>query len=289
MQDTHVRRHLLLQVTAGHGISLRRPGAVGKIAKLRYRIAAQSEATMAGTDGESASRDIQSEAMRHAGANNLPAAFSVLEASADAVDVSKNYSDFVKALYRDRKDVTQMLAAARAGVRYCLSAAEQAVLSERAVTLKTNARIIAFNAAANAWPGWGDEGIVIEKQHIAEATELALRSLQLVQELKLGPDRIGTAHWLIGALHLAASRGDQAIAELRLACDAYRAGANRRSELLALGYLGLARKRHHAPDFSPDELDEIYRQLQQDGSAEAIAFIQQLKTADRLLPDQLVL
>jgi hypothetical protein len=261
------------------------PSAVGNIAKIRYRIAAQSEATMAQTDGESASRRVQSEAMRHAAANNLPAAFSILEAGADAVDVSKKYSDFVKVLSRDRKDVTQMLAAARAGIRYCLAAAEQAVLSERAVTLKTNAGIIAFNAAANAWPGWGDEGIVIEKPHLAEGTELALRSLQLVQELKLGPDRVGTAHWLIGALHLAAGRSEQAIAELRLACDAYRAGANHRSELLALGYLGLARKRRRAPDFSSDEIEEVYRQLRHDGSKDAIAFVQQLKTADRLLPD----
>src|ERR1700748_2946560 len=111
--------------------------------------------------------------MRYAAANNLPAAFSVIEAGADAVDVSKRYGAFVKALYRDRKDVTQMLAAARAGIRHCLEAAEQVVASEpdTAVTLKTNARIIAFNAAANGWPGWGDEGITIEQRHIAEATE----------------------------------------------------------------------------------------------------------------------
>jgi hypothetical protein len=101
--------------------------------------------------------------------------------------------------------------------------------------------------------------------------------------LKLGHDRLGTAYWLIGALNLADGHGDQAIADLELAREAYRAGDHRRSELLALGYLGLARERYRAPDFSPDEVEEVYLHLQQDGAAEAVAFLKQLRTTDLLL------
>ena len=41
------------------------------------------------------------------------------------------------------------------------------------MALKTKAKVIAYNAAANGWPGWGDDGIVITQSHIEEAFDLA--------------------------------------------------------------------------------------------------------------------
>ena len=55
------------------------------------------------------------------------------------------------------------------------------------------------------------------------------------------------------------------------------------SELLALGYLALARSRQGTPERHRNELEEICQQLQKDGSPQAIAFVNQLRTADRLL------
>jgi hypothetical protein len=140
--------------------------------------------------------------------------------------------------------------------------------------------VLAYNAAANSWPGWGDEGIVIQRRHIDEGIELALCGLRLVKELNLGHVQLGTSQWLVGALHLAGGRTEEAIAALICARDAYGAAGRRAEELMALGYLALARKRVQ-PQLS--ELDEICRALQQDGSSQAAAFVQQLRTADRLL------
>ena len=236
-------------------------------------------------DSEAVSKQTVSQALQHAEANDLAAMQAVIEADADAAEVAQRYADLTQALYRERKNVTQMLAVAKAGIAYCLGAAERAAVTDpaAAATLKTKAKVIAYNAAANSWPGWGDEGIVIAPSHIEDAFDLAQRSLALVEDLKLGHRQVGTSQWLVGALHLAAGRSDEAIVALTRARDAYSAGGERASELLALGYLALARSRQDTPERHRAELEEICLQLQQDGSPQAMAFAKQLRTADRLL------
>jgi len=168
-----------------------------------------------------------------------------------------------------------------AGISGAGSQAERAGATDpvAAATLKTKAKAIAYNAAANSWPGWGDDA----PSHIADASDLAQRSLELVEDLKLGHRQVGTSQWLVGALHLAAGRSDDAIVALTRARDAYGAGGERASELLALGYLALACSRQDTPERHRAELEEICLQLQQDGSPQAMAFVKQLRTADRLL------
>jgi hypothetical protein len=235
-------------------------------------------------NSEVLSKQMLSEALEHAESNDLAAMRSVLEADADAVAVAQRYGEVAQALYHQRKNVTQMLAVAKAGIAYCLGAAEQAAKdAAQAATLKTKAKVIAYNAAANSWPGWGDEGIVITQSHIADGFDLAMLSLELVEDLKLEHRQHGTSQWLVGALHLAAGRSDEAIAALTHAHDAYAAGGERASELLALGYLALARSRQDTPERHRAELEEICQQLQTDGSPQAVAFAKQLRTADRLL------
>jgi hypothetical protein len=228
-------------------------------------------------EGEVGSKQALLEALRLADSNELTAMRSVLEAGADAAEIAQRYADVAQALYRERKNVTQMLTVAKAGITYCLSAAAKDPAA--AATLKTKAKAIAYNAAANSWPGWGDEGIIIKPSHIEEASGLAARSLELVEDLKLGHRQVGTSQWLVGALHLAAGRSDDAIAALSRARDAY----ERVSELLVLGYLALARSRQGTPEHHRNELEEVCQQLQKDGSPQAIAFVNQLRTADRLL------
>jgi Mg-chelatase subunit ChlI-like protein len=242
------------------------------------------ETVMAHGSDNVAFQQALSEALRHAGSNDLGAIRSVLEANADAVEVSQRYADLAQALYNQRKGVAQMVAVAKAGIQYCLDAAARLASKDpsAAETLKNNAKVIAFNAAANSWPGWGDEGVVIKQTDIQEGTDLATRSLKLVEQLKLGHDQLGNAHWLIGALHLAASRSGDAITALTCARESFSAGANRISELMALGYLALARKRQGVPE-GPNELEQVCKELQKDGSQDAIAYVQQLRTADRLL------
>jgi hypothetical protein len=234
---------------------------------------------------EAVSKQTLSKALGYAASNDLAAMRSVLEADADAAEIAQRYADVAQALYREHRNVTQMLAVAKAGIAYCLGAAERAAAKDPAAAamLKTKAKVIAYNAAANSWPGWGDEGIVITQSHIEEASGLAARSLDLVEDLKLGHRQLGTSQWLVGALHLAAGRSDDAVAALTRAREAYAAGGERASELLALGYLALARRGQGTPERHRAGLEEICQQLQKDGSPQAMAFVNQLRTADRLL------
>jgi hypothetical protein len=236
-------------------------------------------------DGEVGSKQALVEALRLADSNELTAMRFVLAAGADAADIAQRYADVTQALYRERKNVTQMLAVAKMSITYCLGAAERAAATDpaAAAALKTKAKAIAYNAAANSWPGWGDEGIIIKPSHLEEASGLAARSLELVEDLNLGPRQVGTSQWLVGALHLAAGRSDDAIATLSRARDAYAAGGERVAELLALGYLALARRRQGTPERHRNEMEEICQQLQKNGSPQAMAFVNQLRTADRLL------
>ena len=114
-----------------------------------------------------------------------------------------------------------MAAIGKAAVRYHLKRSELARDVAATVKLKTAAKTLAYNVAANCWPGWGDEGVVIEASHIDAGLELAILSLRLVEELALGPHQLGNAHWLVGALQLAAGRLDASLLSFGQARDAF--------------------------------------------------------------------
>jgi hypothetical protein len=244
------------------------------------------EISMSQSSGESDLRQTQSEAMRLVDAGDFQAAFLLVESGGDPVHISASYNDFAQALYNQRKDVTEMLAVARRGVSYSLEAAERVGSSDagRAATLKENVKIIAYNAAANSWPGWGDEGVVIEPRHLVEGSDLADQAFRLVEELELGNKQLGNGQCLIGALHMAAGRGAAADAAFQRAQEANRAAGAQAPELMVEGYRALLRKRF--PEIHPQgalDFEEVSRRLEQNGSKEALFFLQQLKTADQLL------
>ena len=232
---------------------------------------------------ESDWREAQTEVMRLVESGNFLAAISYLEAGKDAVTVSANYIRFAQSLYKERKDVSRMLDAARRGIAYSLNAAAREELEAMAATLKENAKTIAFNAAANCWPGWGDD-VIIEPTHLMEAVDLAVQCLRLVEELKLGNIRLGRAYWLIGALALARGLGGDADEAFEHAQSAFHAEGADASELMVQGYRALSRMRQpRSQDLGAEEFSEVRQRLQEDGSKEALFYLQQLTTADRLL------
>src|SRR5262245_60147081 len=90
-------------------------------------------------NSEAISKQTLSEALHHAESNNLAAMRSLVETDANAAETAQRYADVAQALYRERKNVTQMLAVARAGIAYCLDAAERATAQDPAAAamLKT--------------------------------------------------------------------------------------------------------------------------------------------------------
>jgi len=210
---------------------------------------------------------------------------SAIDAYPDPVTMSTAFNSVARTLYRQDKDVSNMLVAGDTGLAYCLKKSAVESDKDRARELKKLARIIAFNTAANCWPGWGDAGIVIAKSHISAAIELAAKCRDLSQELAQAPRERGGAHWLVGALELAAGRFSAARSAFEEAERVYGSDEALSSYvLMARGYIALAQKAEPQSHMANAEaLNKALEQLRFEGSKDAIFFAEQIATADRLL------
>ncbi len=217
-------------------------------------------------------------------AGKVVEAISVLKAIPSPIEASLAFNELSQHTYRDLHDVSSMVALANAGTQFALLKAASFENSADSEKLKKSAKVLAFNAAANCWPGWGDVGIDIKTDHLQEGLQLAILSRDLVAELNLGHKERGNAHWLIGALHLALGQYAIAVAEFQRSKAESQAGADSNCVLLADGYMALVLKAQ--PDSRLDGDDELARilvLLGNQGSKEAQFFSNQLITADRVL------
>jgi hypothetical protein len=208
-----------------------------------------------------------------------------IDAYEDPLAMAAALNAVVKKLYRESRDITNMIAAGDLGVAYCLRKAALESDSNKIIELKKLGQIIAFNTAVNCWPGWADSGAVIEEAHIRAAIELAVRSRDLVQELALPARAQGGAHWLLGALELAAGRFDVARGAFEQAEQAFLIDdAIFAYTLMARGYVALARKADPRSRLEgADMLRSALESLRAEGSKDAAFFADQLATADRVL------
>jgi hypothetical protein len=212
------------------------------------------------------------------------AAVAAMKAIDDPAQASSGFDRLSRKLYNARTDVTNMIAVAEAGIAFCLDQAQRTDSSEIARELKTTAKTIAFNAGANCWPGWGDDGIDIAPTHIRSGVKLAEVCRDLVAELQLGHKQAGNAIWLIGALKLAAGDPTAALDAFQQARGLAEAGGNEVGVRMAAGYCALARKADAATaPAGAQELELALMRLRELDSKEANFFVQQLVTADRIL------
>lgn len=212
-----------------------------------------------------------------------------LEAAASGADrraIVKAHEELARWLCNSRKDPDAMLACGKAGVRLGLAGADMRDAGDDALDrdLKRAAQILANNVAANCWPGWGDEGIVLTADHVKEGLALAETSLSICQALGPSPEQLANGRWLIGALQFSVGDHEAALASFDLAEQANLQAEKRVEALMARGYQFLVMKRSPAAaEEAAAELDKILATLSEDGSKPAQFFAQQLRTADALL------
>lgn len=132
-------------------------------------------------------------------------AFAWIQSLGTPSEVGEIYNQAVRQLYWLEKGARGLARVGNAGISFCLTQAEKLenIDPKAANEFKTQAKIIAYNLAANSWPGWGDEGVVIAKSDTEAGFEAALLNLKLALELKKPADKIAVAYWLLSAMQLA--------------------------------------------------------------------------------------
>jgi hypothetical protein len=169
-------------------------------------------------------------------------AIAQIEATHVPLYVAKSYSQLVQDLYHRAKDVPLMLMIGRAGVQFSLHEARRHDGSDPALAreLRALAKTIAYNLAANCWPGWEEPGIVITPGELEHGHDLARLNLHLAHDLQVTPDKIAAAYWLLGAHQLAAKETAAAVDSFEQSAKLYEQAAQVDSQRMAEGYVGIA-------------------------------------------------
>ncbi len=211
------------------------------------------------------------------------AAFAKLESSGTPAEVAALYSKSVFVLYGE-KDVPLTVAFGRRGIAFALEAARADGLPEESATdLRATAKTIAYNVAANTWPGWDDEGIEISQTDLALGLDCARLNLRLAVELDKPADKVSAAHWLLGAQQMANGDTEAAIASFHTAARFSEKAEQPRETLLNESYAALAGmlvERTRATSLS--QFDATVTAPRNEGSDDAKFYADQLETARKV-------
>ena len=150
------------------------------------------------------SKQILSEALCYAASNDLGGTPFRAQALIRA-EVAQRYADLVQALDRERKNVTQMLAVARAAIAHCLDAADGVAATDPAAAgdAEDQSQGYRLQRRSEQLARLGRRRVVIEPSHIADGLDRERRLI--VEELKLGHRQLGPANgWSVRRISAAA-------------------------------------------------------------------------------------
>lgn len=164
------------------------------------------------------------------------AAIEYLNQQNEPLEVINTYSKLMRQLYWEEKNLPAVVAMARAGVQYGLTAAAATSDPDTATKIKSVAKEIAYNLASFTWPGWDEPGMVIGPSDLAMGLDAAKVNLRLANELNKGDLPLSRAYWMLGGQHLASGHLSEAEACFNQAAH-YATVANEEGErLLAQGF-----------------------------------------------------
>jgi len=207
------------------------------------------------------------------------AAIDAIETNGAPIEVAKAYAQLVQDLYYKQKDAPLMLKIGRCGVHFCLREAARVEVdnAELALKLRGAAKMMSFNLSVNCWPAWEDEGIVLTPAETDSGRDLARLHLRLANELKRPPDKVASAHWLLGAHQLAAGKPEDAIASFAKAAALYGEAKQADGQCMAQGYTGIAKLTVPATsDAGRRELDAAIAELRKIDTEDARFYADQL-------------
>lgn len=150
--------------------------------------------------------------------------------------VINTYSQLVRRLYWEEKNLPAVIAIALAGIQYGLTASTAASHPDTAVKIKSVAKGLAYDLASFTWPGWDEADIVIGPSALAIGLEAAKANLRFAKALDKGDLPLSRAYWMLAGHHLAGGNLSDAAACFNKA-EGHAVAANSKADrLLVQGF-----------------------------------------------------
>lgn len=203
---------------------------------------------------------------------------SELSENATPLETAGRFSNLIRFLYFQKKDISRMVLCGRIGIQYAISESRKDTGDSE--KLLSFAKEMAYNTSTNCWPGWNDEGVTPNATDLAAGKDLALFNYRMALELKKDEDKVANALWLIGVHQLAGREYDQAASTFDQAAEKFKIADKKDFYWMAKGYLALAKKL--SGDKEGENLEkEAFRELTQIGTDDSIYFVEQIQTAEK--------
>jgi hypothetical protein len=151
----------------------------------------------------------------------------------DPARVLAMFHGAIRHAYWSRKDLTAVVALGEAAFAFGRDFPGDPLLGM--------VKAIAFDVGSFCWIGWDEPGIAIDSAAMAAGASAAAFNLALAERLDRPSGPRAAAHWLVGAHELAAGRRDEAVRCFEESARHARRGSDLGAELLALGYIAIAR------------------------------------------------
>jgi hypothetical protein len=236
------------------------------------------------TPTESLQRQREAAAQARLKADDTYQTCQFIEQQGASAEVCALYHATARWAYNERKSVREMVALFRAGIHFALreSARREDSAPELAADLRGRAKAMAYDLAANTWPGWEDEGIELSPADLATGLEAAHLNLKLAEGLGRPDVARMHAHWLLGAQLLAQRDAESAIEQFEEAAARGRAAGNQDGALMAEGYAAIARLIANSGDAAAAEgFQSSIEQLRTLGSDDALFYANQLESVQK--------
>jgi hypothetical protein len=199
--------------------------------------------------------------------------------SQSLTDIVAKLGERVKAL-RKEGDLAALLAAARDAADEVERRIGDAKGNEEQREALMAVQRWTYNAAADCWPGWSIPSEPPDARMLVAARELAQHSLDIVERLDVGRQRLGTGIWLCGAFDLALGRYEDASRAFAVAHEHYVAADAPGGALLMEGYSAIVREIGEGGSSGESSaLDEVCARISAGEFKDGAALVAQLRTA----------
>lgn len=175
--------------------------------------------------------------------------------------VAELYSGLTRYFLQKEKDLESFVRLSQAGIHFELTMAQRASDPREVDALRSAAKTLAYDLAAETWPGWGEGALTPTPAQQRIGHDAAKLNLRLAGELKKGAMRVSLGHWMLGAHELAA--GDYGRAKASFLAAAGRAEEARKPgiALSARGFLAVTRIVAGEEETGRKELAEVKAEL----------------------------